>query len=807
MKRLLLALLCVCPLFAGTTITGPLRTPNTVTPFTGTIVITPSVQFTNTAGEIVAQVPVTVTVTAGSFSVDLEPTDLATNPSNPYYTFVFYPTGQASYMQRYRVPTSATSLTIADLDLLTAAAPAAYSYLYSTGHYTDPAWLTLTKMGSTISLVDGDLPGNLTRYASLQAAITGSATKHLWIPCGSYTSGAVTISSAIRIEGASRDCVTITFTGSPDIGIYITASNVEISGISFAGATGKTVYIDTVSKIRFHDSRVSGGGAVTTATLPLGGVWYQDADDVTIERNEFTANGPTSGAPVQNTHDVGGNFYIIRSAFSKNVRVNSNRFYSSNTAVNVGIFNTSDSEALNNIADQNNATAGADTDGYGVMFYGSASRNITSMSRTSNVLTVVTSTAHLFWVGAHVVMKDATPAGSSYFDGDCTVATVADSTHFTCTDSGPNDTATGGVVNLSPQNITVRGNLIRNTAGNGIYIQSYTDSTIEGNHMFTVGQQQSPTSLCVGGIGVQSGRRMRVIGNEINGSTQDGICIASGESSTFARNTIVGAVNGINLRSYARDLNISGNTIEGGAQGINEPTTTTNWRLVINGNTLRFQTAAPIYFLGNSNDTQITNNNILPWPGAAYGIMMGVQGGTGTHNNLISGNILYGLYEGLRSMNTAGLIFYGNNNQVTNNRLSYMQQNAIQDNSTDSVIKNNYIYGGNNYCMVLTNATRTQAKDNFCISNTNKILHSATTTGSGNKFTTGTMQGSCTLASGTCTVSTAEILTGDIVRLSRQALGGSAGNLSVGTITNATSFVINSSSGSDTSVVFWEIVH
>ncbi len=806
MKRFLLALALVCPLF-GTTITGPLKTPNTATPFTGRIEVTPSNQWTNIAGEIVTASPITIIVTGGNFSIDLEPTDTAVNPNNPYYTFVFYPTGGQSYTKQYHVQTSLTALTIADLGLLTTAAPPVYSYLYSTQNYVDPAWLTLTKLGSTISVVDGDIPGNLKRYANLQAAITGSATKHLWIPCGSYLSGGVTISSAIRIEGSSRDCVAVTFTGSPDIGVYITASNVEISGIYFTGTSGKAVYVDTVSRFRFHDNRVSGGGALTTGTLPLGGVWGQDSDDATIERNEFTANGPSSGAPIQNTHDVGWNFYIIRPSFSKNVRVTGNKFFSSNTAANVGLFNTSDAEVERNIIDQNNVTAGANTDGYGVMFYGSGGTSITSMSRVSNVLTAVTSTAHHFWVGAHVIMKDATPAGSSYFDGDCVVTTVSDNTHFTCSDPGPNDTATGGVVNLSPQNVTVRGNLIRNTAGNGIYMQSYTDSTVEANHMWTVGQQQSPTSLCVGGIGLQSARRVRVATNEINGSTQDGICIASGEALTVVDNTIVGAVNGINLRSYVRDSTIAKNTIEGGAQGINEPTTTTNWRLTINANTLRFQTAAGIYFLGNSNDTKFTENTILPWPGAAYGMLMGVQGGTGSHNNLISGNIFYGLYEGLRSMTTAALIFYGNNNQVSDNRLSYMQQNAIQDNSTDSVIKNNYIYGGNNYCIVSTSATRSQALNNYCISNTNKIAYSASSLGSGNKFSTGASQGSCTLASGTCTVSTTEILTGDTVRLSRQATGGTLGNLSVGTITNATSFVVNSSSASDTSVVFWEIIH
>jgi hypothetical protein len=63
-----------------------------------------------------------------------------------------------------------------------------------------------------------------------------------------------------------------------------------------------------------------------------------------------------------------------------------------------------------------------------------------------------------------------------------------------------------------------------------------------------------------------------------------------------------------------------------------------------------------------------------------------------------------------------------------------------------------------------------------------------------------------TLVAGTLTVSTTAILTGDRVTLSRQASGaGALGHLSIGTITNATSFVINSSAGTDVSTVYWEI--
>jgi len=72
--------------------------------------------------------------------------------------------------------------------------------------------------------------------------------------------------------------------------------------------------------------------------------------------------------------------------------------------------------------------------------------------------------------------------------------------------------------------------------------------------------------------------------------------------------------------------------------------------------------------------------------------------------------------------------------------------------------------------------------------------------------------GVSTLASGTVTVSTTAIATlaaagsaGDAVRLTLISCS-SCGSLSVGTVTSGTSFVINSTNGSDASKVFWEII-
>ena len=71
-----------------------------------------------------------------------------------------------------------------------------------------------------------------------------------------------------------------------------------------------------------------------------------------------------------------------------------------------------------------------------------------------------------------------------------------------------------------------------------------------------------------------------------------------------------------------------------------------------------------------------------------------------------------------------------------------------------------------------------------------------------------TTSGTATLVGGTVTVSTTAVKTGSIIALTRNTPGGTVGDLSapVASIVNATSFVINSASGTDTSTINWQIV-
>lgn len=67
-------------------------------------------------------------------------------------------------------------------------------------------------------------------------------------------------------------------------------------------------------------------------------------------------------------------------------------------------------------------------------------------------------------------------------------------------------------------------------------------------------------------------------------------------------------------------------------------------------------------------------------------------------------------------------------------------------------------------------------------------------------------RGKAVLVAGTKTVTVADVLAADVILTTRQVTGGTVGHLSVGTVTDNTSFVINSDSALEASTVSWVIV-
>ena len=63
------------------------------------------------------------------------------------------------------------------------------------------------------------------------------------------------------------------------------------------------------------------------------------------------------------------------------------------------------------------------------------------------------------------------------------------------------------------------------------------------------------------------------------------------------------------------------------------------------------------------------------------------------------------------------------------------------------------------------------------------------------------------MTAGSITISTTAVTSSSIIMLVHATVGGTQGILSVGTIVNGTSFVINSSSATDTGTVNWWIIN
>jgi hypothetical protein len=110
----------------------------------------------------------------------------------------------------------------------------------------------------------------------------------------------------------------------------------------------------------------------------------------------------------------------------------------------------------------------------------------------------------------------------------------------------------------------------------------------------------------------------------------------------------------------------------------------------------------------------------------------------------------------------------------------------------------------------IANFAELDLRDNRAVSCTTFRLNvgsNTTEVTTGNRRSAGAMQGRAVLVGGTILVNTAEVSAADNIQLTRVVAGGVAGHLSVGAIVPGVSLVVNSSSGTDTSTVYWEIRH
>lgn len=113
---------------------------------------------------------------------------------------------------------------------------------------------------------------------------------------------------------------------------------------------------------------------------------------------------------------------------------------------------------------------------------------------------------------------------------------------------------------------------------------------------------------------------------------------------------------------------------------------------------------------------------------------------------------------------------------------------------------------------LLVNTTTDNGTFNLQVNGPSRLAGSVTLPTAGNKLNIATGSNasigvSAAMTAGTITISTTAVTSNSIIILTHASLGGTQGILSVGTITDGTSFVINSSNAADTGTVNWWIVN
>jgi parallel beta-helix repeat protein len=304
-----------------------------------------------------------------------------------------------------------------------------------------------------------------------------------------------------------------------------------------------------------------------------------------------------------------------------------------------------------------------------------------------------------------------------------------------------------GVNDIYNEGIKAHHNYIYNCHGDGIYYFLAHHSDITDNQVFDSGFTDSIIFEAV-----QFGK---VMNNHIYHSTNRGILINTGsDNCVVSGNTIIQnkVDNGIFLTSVRRCV-VANNYI---------------WSET--GNWAGITTDKGMYSWNDS--YHIIQGNIIR--NGRPGIRIS------TDYNSISDNMIYS--------GTEGIIVDGGNYNTLRNNDTHADGFGIKLRGQDG--RPNPIG-----TVVLNNRT-----DRIDDAGTNS-------TKLGNVFSNGPISGKAKLVAGSVTVNTAEVLPVDAITLSRSIAGGDVGHLSIGTIVSGTSFVINSSSLTDSSTIFWEIRH
>lgn len=317
------------------------------------------------------------------------------------------------------------------------------------------------------------------------------------------------------------------------------------------------------------------------------------------------------------------------------------------------------------------------------------------------------------------------------------------------------DTFTGAVVS----NVLISENRIYDTAG--ILAQVSGAGNVIGPTRWTLSNNILHETIVKFALAAQ----VIIEGNHFYsaGTTKDFVTLDNGGASSTGT-------------SYAT---VKGNTFLGGHSAV--VPAQFDGQVTIEGNIMANQNLRGVQSATGAVDLKITGNTIINGAAsdAANWMAIRMRGGAEATNNTI--NMTYGSCYG-------GIIVAADNNNV-------VRANKIKGTGSNGTAP---------YRIQIQGGTKNYVLDNILDT---PIIDSGTgTVKRGNSISTVEPEsGRAVLVGGTATVTTGAILTGANVILTRQVAGGTLGQLSIGTITNATSFTIVSDNAADTSIVYWEI--
>ena len=364
-----------------------------------------------------------------------------------------------------------------------------------------------------------------------------------------------------------------------------------------------------------------------------------------------------------------------------------------------------------------------------------------------------------------------------------------------------------GVIDLygNSSNVYIEDNIADNCLAQFMRVADVNVGTIKNNEVSyktgaevggsTISIESTVTYLGVGNVGSS---QIQVVGNTFKGDTTD--------------NTRYGVI--VNSYDYgvpSKDITISDNFF------LNFGTVTQ-----VNGpfDVVRIERNSARGSFGSTISQKYTGGGIT------ITSLNGVNEASSFYKNLyINGNVLQDTgslnKNGITlDMTKSGSPYTGTSKQIeiTKNKVYSSTANTAQGIAVNMIasantavvnIRENEVTGYN-YGLYIRNCLEVTMEQNkgdtiatgFILQSSNTAVNSAF-----NRFSSGPYAGRAVLVAGTVTVSTAEVISSDNIVLSRVVTGGTTGQLSVGTITGGTSFVINSSNAADTSTVFWQIVH